>query len=1231
MTILVFAVVLLVLGFCGIWYWGYVETQTLHLQERNFRALTVTGQSLADRVANYEKVLGSIVEGNPCYRGEDRRCPENDRHKAYEKALRELQGFKADVMVTKAAYEDEGLTAKLVRDNGASYIKLRYVHQDRMKTKWKIEASVDIGTVMRPLVTEEIFSDVLLADRMGRVLYHQPSRRDPSGFEFDNVSSLLHRLNDPSRRDGGAEKSSDKGTNDVVSTLPLFNDTRIGDVPYTIYAQAAVLPAQKGATQPLILVGIVPAGQFHAEARAIPLNHLLLVAGLLLTLFFVLPYVKLVATSPTERLTPISVTILIVSSLLGTALLTFGLAAFATYHNLEQHLNVRLKTVSEDIRKRVQLNVEHALQQLAAFDESCDSKLDCWRRLRNPAIEPKETDEPHLAQRLCIAVNAGGDEKGFSFFSTASDTCSEHQRTNGDAHVVFPDVNTIFWVGSTGELKVLRSREPDPWKHVNLKERQYVRRIWEDETFTGGHDGRKFWIQSIYSWTTGNNYAVLSLKSTASSERDNLARPIVAALEVRLPSVTGVGVPPGMGFAVINQDGEVLFHSDSRRNLRENLFEETDREAGLRQAVFARATTQLDGRYWGKDRHFHIAPLFLPKEIHESPDVHWSLVTYWDRDMLRGLNLRALYSSGALFFIYAIISLSIGILGWWIYSRVNVTASLRVWPQSEHRHQLVLVLLVASLIAVGIWYVRPHSYPDMLLWGLLPPFVAAVAVWFIIQTDPRPTGHDKTDVSARRRYGRSYGLLVTAGLLAFVVIPALVIFRVAVDVEWRLLAKFALFDLDSERRLQAQKVRESYPSTVFHNTDHTGEVRTEFIREFSDSNTVSIDFPFQPCLEASQNCQEAPTNVVQRGDERLIRWLHQVIDRPRIGYSRDETEMFLETPEQWHEPKWGTLGFKDQYQGTVPPINLYSITSPIPPWLYSLLVFGCLIPLAALRARNTYAFAAVICVLGGSLWFGLVGEAFALLAVIALIYGAWYVLPMFAAQRVLPMDLPHPSMDSTAGDERKGTAEMVEHPKPPDGWSSGLWDLFAREISGLRNGLRLTGIPWSNELTKSHETILKRDIEEDFEVVKERLIREILEAAQEQYMQIWEKCTESQRRSLFNLARDGFLHTRNPDIGPLLKRGLIVGDLNLRPMNKSFRRFVIIMGLKEHLDEDAAQTRTSPWFQVSRPIGAGLLLIMVFLVLTQEQYRAITLAFLGVLPGLLGAFSPALTAHKREA
>ncbi|MEQ1681064.1 MAG: hypothetical protein ABL950_10720, partial [Nitrospira sp.] len=181
--------------------------------------------------------------------------------------------------------------------------------------------------------------------------------------------------------------------------------------------------------------------------------------------------------------------------------------------------------------------------------------------------------------------------------------------------------------------------------------------------------------------------------------------------------------------------------------------------------------------------------------------------------------------------------------------------------------------------------------------------------------------------------------------------------------------------------------------------------------------------------------------------------------------------------------------------------------------------------------------------------------------------------------------------------------------------------------SGLRNALGWAEIPWQNKLITSLGT---QDLKDDGDVVKERIIREFQKKAADQYLEMWKKRTASEHRSLFNLARDGFLHARNPDITPLLENGLIVADLNLRPMNESFRRFIIRTGLSECLDEHNAQAKTGLWFQVWRPIGVGLVLIMTFLVLTQDQYRQITLAFLGVLPALLGVLSQALTASKNE-
>jgi len=1228
-TILAFCAVLLVLGTCGVWYWRHVETQTLLLQERNFRALTVTSHAFADVVANYEKVFKSVIEGKPFCT--ENLCLENLRE-AYEKALLELQAFEEsqtskavpafkEVKVTKEPYEDERFAVKFIYQDGKCSIQLTYVHQDRVRTKWKVAAVMDIRPVMRQLVTEDIFSDVLLADHRGRVLYHHPSTRDPSGFEFEDVSALLHRLNGSESKENGGVGRND----DLVSQLPLFNEAPIGGIAHAIFAQATDLPADRGTAQTVILVGIVPAGQFHAEARAIAISVLLVMIGLMLAVFFVLPFVKLRTNAPTERLTRTSVAVLVVSSILGIAVLTFGVADIATYHNLEQYLDRQLGEVSEEIRTRLNADVQRGLDQLKKFDESCQNGK-CSNR-------PDGDLAPHCAQRLSIG-KMGGTDKEFSFNPIALNNCTGNGVTTRATEVVYRDVISMLWIElDSGEITVFQSRERDPWKHVKLNERQYVRRILEDETLIRKVDEQRFWIEPIFSRTTGYNTAVLSITSQASS----VEKGIVAALEVKLPSVTNVGVPPGMGFAVIDQEGEVLFHSDARRNLRENFFKETNRVGRLRHAVFARVTTQFDGGYWGKDRHFHITPLFSPQGVEpgigqkpepiiESPDVHWSLVTYWDIDILRGLNLRALYSSGALFLIYGIIALSLAIPGWWISSRANEAAYRWVWPQSEHlhRYQIAISLLVASLIAVGIWYMRPHPVPEMLLWGLLPALASAGLVLSMSYTKADPTDDGRTDTAARPSYRLSYALVVTLILLTFVVIPALAIFRVAVDVEWRLLAKFALYDLEQDRKLQAQKVRRSYPPALFEEAHRNDKVRTEFLSKSSDLNNVYADFPFKSCRQdsvESTNCRGVSTNAVQRGDERLIRWLYRVIDRPRIGQSGAESDIFWEAPEQWLESEGGPLWLKDRSQGTVSPISVDSIPSPIPQWLYSLLVFGGLVPLAVLRIKKIYVFAASVVVLGVFLWFGLIGQALAVLGMTALLYGTYYILPRFVAQRVLLLDFPYPPSDPRPSGNAQGSNDSSHKPSSR---SDASWEVFVKEISALPNALCLTDEP------TFREKILKQDIKDDFGIWKEQIIREILEKLTEYYMQIWKKCTASQRRSLFNLARDGFLHSRNPDIGSLLKDGLIVADLNLRPVNESFRRFIIRTGLIERLDEDIVHARTSAWFQVWRPIGVGLVIVMVFLVLTQEQYRAITLAFLGVLPGLLGAFSQALTAPKKE-
>ena len=347
---------------------------------------------------------------------------------------------------------------------------------------------------------------------------------------------------------------------------------------------------------------------------------------------------------------------------------------------------------------------------------------------------------------------------------------------------------------------------------------------------------------------------------------------------------------------------------------------------------------------------------------------------------------------------------------------------------------------------------------------------------------------------------------------------------------------------------------------------------------------------------------------------------------------------FLNSSQQWQESAWGAIRLVDKSSEPGSLISLQSqIPPPVPQWLYSLLVFGGVIPLIASRFKTTYAsyvLIAAVCVIAGFLWFGGVGLAFAVLGICVVLYWANYGLPRLAVQRVLLLDFPYPTNDSRPLDNAQlnlpySVADLRPTNEQPSSWPGGLYDVFRNEASVLDN-VSIAGISRPSELSTHCGELLKEKITEDFDVAKERIIREITKTVKEYYVQIWETCAESQQRSLFNLARDGFLHARNPDIAPLMEKGLIVADPNLRLMNESFRRFLVTTGVNERLDDDSAEAQASTWVQVGRPIWAGLLLIMVFLVLTQEQYRTITLAFLTVLPGLLGAFSQALNAAKKE-
>lgn len=1270
--IITFSVVILFVAMCGAWYWQYVASQTLYLKERNFRALATTSQALAALMANYGTVFKSIIEGAPDVHTiyapptdekllcAERPFPRNSLDRSMMEALCALPNLKHVTVHTGLEFGTTGLTVRFVGDSAAASIKLKYVHERDRGTTTAISADVDVATVMHQLMSEEIFTNLLLANSEGKVVYQRQSTGRASSLEMASVAFLFEESDGPNREDKAARNNlSSKAISTLTTKLPLFMDTSIGGIRYKVFGQSGKLPdrgKEVGPESIFILVGMIPAGQFDADVRAFPINKLLLSIGIILAVFFVLPYVKLRSSQPTERVTPGAIMVLIFFSLMGTALLTFGIAAYHSYDALEEHLNAQLRTVAENIKKSFETDLGSGIKQLGLFDDSCkDSKL-CSESLQLPG--------EYGQQLVQFRILPNKDGKSNSLVLLDSWACSNSCTPQLTSQLVSNDVNTMLWIGPTGSVKALWSREAAPWKRVVLHEREYVRRIWEREPFS--YDKIEFWIEPIYSWTTGENYTVLSKASRVNSPGQDsnqvAAPPIVAALELKMPALVGAIIPPGMGFAVIGQDGRVLFHSDSRRNLRENFFEETDNNIRLRQAVFARIDDQFDGRYWGKDRHFVVSPMpFINRS-----DVYWSLVTYWDKDLLRVSTMQALFFSGALFFIYSTLFLGIGVLGCWIYPSLKRGRGEWLWPQPQHRrhYQVMSGWNLVSLCFFGVVLSRPHAKLSMFLWALTVP-VTFVGVYQIML---RTGENDKRSVKGWLDFidhRESYGLLIMTFLLAYGMAPAFGLFNMAMDAEMRSLKKFSQFDLVEDRKLQEQGIRAFYRNTAVDE-----ESRKEIVSARIKKNKTYMyrDFPFAvelpkdgpsatngntatesaiPRLLSSARVWLCENFIVpiQRWDEDMRSYLQSILRVPLTNHMGLDVSGFIRRNAQWRDTELG-LTYSVQDPGL--PGSSYEILTPDRPviraWLFWVLAFGgpCLLIAPTLFQRvapscRAYHIALIgvsgVCLSGLSILVYPQTTFKALLFMIGVgaIVGSFYLwhhlMPRFAVSRMFLLDSPHKSLGGEIGAkeaQRWFEQLCVKFPTVAK-WPLELQRVFVAE-TGISEGLRSIG---ENILARTPlgEAVEK---ENNHDVAKEQIIQAVLAEGESYYRRELKACSKLEFRSLFNLARDRFLHGRNPSIGRLLQRQLITVSPGLCLMNESFRRFVVATGLREHLDQDKSDGLVDFWSQLWRPIALGVAVIAAFLVVTQEEYQAITLAFLGVLPALLGAFSQLLNTAKKD-
>lgn len=658
-----------------------------------------------------------------------------------------------------------------------------------------LTASFALDQLIKTVVTEPVFNDVLLVDPTGLVVY----QRNPSSFRFFHLRNLLHNQRVESGWWAEALKKSgldsnksidDRNLNEAIqSIVPAHVQVTLGGTDYEVFIQAVVFPGSNDRKPgsisnptPWILCGLLPTKTFRDQYLAVPFTVLLLFIFLLVSALLILPLLSLVLMSPRERLSRFSVGTLLVTNILGAGVGTFFVLDLAFYQQTTSFLNERLQAVAESTHEAFQLQLDRLVWQLNTFDRKIEELQDL-KRLSN-----------------------SNDSKAWLARVALPDPCVKNQEET--SRYCFPDYSLAFWVDGAGMLRETWSPGTQPYVRGvhDLSHREYVTSIQDARLPL--HRRRidnqwiEFYAQPLITLENSERSFVVSMPHGASREKTDTHQPWIAAIQTEeLSLLKSAVVPPGSGLAVIdNQTGQVLFHSDAHRMLRENFLEETDGNPELAALIHARAEGGFEGKYWGTGHYFYAKP------VDELP---WTLVAFRSKDLFRTINFEILVFSSCLFTLYILgLLLWLKVLSVVYRSDAQGQAVRWLWPrpgahQAYNRLSLFHVVVSILGIIVIVWIDwQWGTGQQYAIFGVLLPMLG---LWLTVRTlwKSAVTGLIQAERNQAvpgvsldsPRSWRAYARLGMASFILLGVLPAILFFKLAHDEEMRLFVQHQMWGL----------------------------------------------------------------------------------------------------------------------------------------------------------------------------------------------------------------------------------------------------------------------------------------------------------------------------------------------------------------------------------------------------------------------------------------------------
>ncbi len=426
------------------------------------------------------------------------------------------------------------------------------------------------------------------------------------------------------------------------------------------------------------LAGIIPDMDFKKKTRAINNQVLIIISGLLLLVLVGMPILKIIYIDPRDRMNAGDSHRASLSMILGTGILvliSIGLLNHQFADRKKQRK--RIQSISETIYS----NINSDFQLITGF----------YRDIIN-----KESTV------------------GLSQFVKKSLLNTNFTQIPKDSATPFP-LNEVILMDSTGLVRKAVTRtafsEAVP---VNVSGRMYFRNVLDtNNSWLLKKINERYYIESIKSYNTGNQETAISFHLKEPVD-DSLA---VLAITSVVPSLYNQVLPEDVEFIVINETGNVLFHSIRSKNLHENFLDESGLDPRLISAMQLRLEESTQINYNEKPWLANIKPI---------RDTPLYLVTLLNIQYAQNRNTRIFLFTFYFLFV-SLICVVVGMLIIRLSKPQNKFIESESWllnwllfqPQNYMKYKILLVAVILILICQLLGLVIIEKPVIMLIYQLI--------------------------------------------------------------------------------------------------------------------------------------------------------------------------------------------------------------------------------------------------------------------------------------------------------------------------------------------------------------------------------------------------------------------------------------------------------------------------------------------------------------------------------